>query len=116
MQLTYSQYLWWLLLLPVLGIGYYFSLVDRPQKLKIASFALRVLAIVLLIFALCRPAYRTDSKDLHVVFLVDVSQSVDLGAAKSALEQVKTATAKLASGDSSSLYFLANGIRPTTLD
>ena len=116
MQLTYPQYLWWLLVLIPLFLWYRFSLVDRPLKWMRMSIALRALAVLLLVLALCRPAYRKDSDALHVVFLLDVSQSVDLEAAQSSLAQVQAALQALPSGDTSSFFLLANGVRPTTVE
>ncbi len=111
MRFTFLQPLLWLLLLPLLLWGLRVSLVDRPRPLKIASFALRVLAIVLLVLALCRPAWRQESSDVHVVFLVDVSESVDLAAARQAVDEVQTGIDQLKSGDSWSLFAVADGVR-----
>ncbi len=78
MQLAFYQPLFWLGLLLILGVGYAVSLVDRPRSLKVASFVCRAGAVVLLALALCRPFVLRETQDLHVVFLVDVSESVDL--------------------------------------
>ena len=76
-----------------------------------ASFALRCLAIVLLVLALCRPGWMKDADDAHVIFLVDVSQSVDPGASRQAVDEVRAAVARLKSGDSHSVFSVANGVR-----
>ena len=89
-----------------------YTLVDRPRGLMLASLGLRCLAIVLLALALCRPFLRWTSRDLHVVFLVDVSQSVELAQARDALDDVSQAIEALQAGDSWSLYALARGVRP----
>src|SRR6187431_2102879 len=95
MHLTYFHPLWWLLGLLVLAMGYFFTLVDRPQKLMAASLVLRGLAVVFLVLALCRPGWMRQVDDVHVVFLVDVSQSVDLAAARAVVDEVNAAVAKL---------------------
>jgi len=114
MHLTYLSPLWWLLSLLVLAGGYWFTLVDRPKRLMAASFLLRCLAVVLLVLALCRPGWMKDADDAHVVFLVDVSQSVDPAASRRAVEEVKEAVAQLRGGDSHSLFAAANGVRLRT--
>src|SRR5690606_11571560 len=111
MQLTFYQPLLWLLILGVLAIGISFSLVDRPAKLKGGSFALRALGILLLIFALCRPVILSENSDLHVIFLVDVSESVDLEGAIRSLDSVEEGIATLGKGDSFSLFAVGNGVR-----
>lgn len=111
MQLTYLQPLWWLLGLLVLASGLWFTLVDRPRKLMLASFLLRALAVVFLVLALCRPGLMRKVDDVHVVFLVDVSQSVDLKAARSAVDEVEAAVKALGAGDSHSVFAFAGGVR-----
>lgn len=111
MHLTYYHPLWWLLGLLVLAGGFWFSLVDRSRKLMLASFGLRALAIVFLVLALCRPGWMRKVDDVHVVFLVDVSQSVDLKAARAAVDEVNAAIAMLGSGDSHTEFAFGNGVR-----
>ena len=65
-----------------------FSLVDRPRLLHWASVGLRAAAIVLLLLALCRPYLGDDSDEMHAVFLLDVSQSVDMAHLPAAVEQI----------------------------
>ena len=112
MQFTSFQPLVWLLVLLGLGAGMFFSLVDRPTRLKWASFLLRVLGVILLILALCRPFSRKESDDVHVNFLVDVSESVDLQSAGDCLTKIDAAVAELKPGDSWSLFSVADGVRP----
>src|SRR5687767_14265294 len=111
MHLTYLKPLWWLLGLLVLAGGFWFTLVDRPKKLMVASFALRALAIVFLVLALCRPGWMRKVEDVHVVFLVDVSQSVDLKAARAAVDEVNAAIGQLRGGDSHTVFAFGNGVR-----
>ena len=111
MHLTYLSPLWWLLSLLVLAGGFWFTLVDRPKRLMTASFLLRCLAVILLVLALCRPGWMKDADDAHVVFLVDVSQSVDPTASRKAVDEVNSAVTSLRSGDSHSVFSFANGVR-----
>ena len=111
--LTFTP-LWALLLLPFLGIAFFFSLVDRPPLFKWASFVCRVLAVLLLIFALCRPFWVRKSDDLHVVFLLDASESVEASSLRDALKSVNKASAKLTNNDSWSLFLYGETARAIT--
>ena len=116
MELTFYQPLLWLLSLVALGIGIAFSLVDRSAPLKWASFCLRALGIVFLVLALCRPAVRRENENLHLVYLLDLSASVDFSAAKDALAIIRDSVTKLERGDSYDLFITANGVRSLGLD
>lgn len=111
MDFTTFKPLLWLLVLLGLGAGMWFSLVDRPKKLKWGSFLLRALGIILLALALCRPYTKKESKDVHVVFLVDVSESVELKSATKQLETIDQAISELKPSDSWSLFAVADGVR-----
>jgi Ca-activated chloride channel family protein len=104
--------LWLVPILAVLGMAWRYSLVDRPGALKIASFALRVLAVVLFLLALCRPFVKDRGKEAHVVFLVDVSESVDLASAAAVVPEIKAGIEALAPGDTWSLFRFGDGVRP----
>ncbi len=110
MSFTTFTPLLWLLLLVVAGWGYARSLVDRPQGLKLASFLLRIAGIVLLVLALCRPFASHESDEVHLVFLVDVSQSVDLKAAQKVLDEIDESLKNLRSGDGATVYAMAKGL------
>ncbi len=112
MDFTTFQPLVWLLLLTGLMFGMTFSLVDRPKSLKWGSFALRALGIVLLILALCQPFASTSNSDLHVIFLVDVSESIALKAADTQIEKIELSISQLQPNDSWSLFAVAAGVRP----
>ena len=115
MTFTTFTPLFWLIVLLGAAWGYWRSLVDRPSWLKIASFVLRVLGVVLLALALCQPYAGEESDEAHVVFMVDVSQSVDLGSAKEALKSVEAGVKTLRSQDTHSLFAMANGLRDKKL-
>lgn len=91
------------ILLPLL---YFFSnsLVERSKLKKVLSFVLRVLAIIFLLLALCRPFYLSSRSDQHFVFLIDVSESIDLGSVKEAVLMVRQKVKSLKPEDSWSLY------------
>lgn len=105
------QSLWWLVLVGLVLAGLKFSLVDQPFWKRFVSVFFRSLAIALLIAALCRPFMFTHSTAKHLVFLVDVSQSVDLEASEEAVKQIKDGIEALADADSYSLYAFGNGLK-----
>ncbi len=90
------------------------SLVDRPPARKWLAHSLRLLGAVCLILALCRPYWLSKSDRLHVVYLVDVSESVDPDAIRGAVTEIEKASSMLHSSDRSSL--LAFGTRLATAD
>lgn len=111
MNLVSLQSLWWLvLLIPVLIVSR-ISLVDRPRMTRMLALILRGLALVLIVLALCRPFVSKRMDDLHVVFLIDVSESVDLADARAAVDRVRQYTEGLDSGDSWSLFFVAEDVQ-----
>lgn len=114
--LTLKPLLWLLAAVPLLAAGYWFSLVDRPKGLKLAAFLCRVLAVVLLIVALCRPFFSHRTEEVHVVFLLDVSESVEPAEMKRGLAEVKRASEVLKKGDGWSLFLYASGLKPVTFE
>ncbi len=79
MSFASFQPLWFLVLvIPVIIWTLRYSLVDRTWSKKIAATGLRFLAVLFVLLAMCRPFMPLTSDDVHVVFLVDVSRSVDL--------------------------------------
>lgn len=111
-ELLSLEPLFWLLALVALGFALRWSLVDQPLARRVASVVLRGLAIVALVIGLCRPYWLTPSDRLHVVFLVDVSDSIDLAGVEAAAERVEQAIAGLGSDDSWSLYAVGAEARP----
>lgn len=111
MDFTTWTPLLWLLPLLAAGVGFFYSLVDRPRGMMVASFGLRVLGVLLLVLALCQPFASEETDEAHVVFLVDVSQSVDLASARQAVDQVAEAVKTLRPADGYSLFAVANGLR-----
>ena len=111
MELITYWPLLWLLILFGLVVAWRFSLVEQTFQKKMAAWVLRGIAVIALIFALCRPFWDSTSDQLHVVFLVDVSQSIDQQASIAATEEIESAIANLRSNDSWELFALANGVR-----
>ncbi len=94
----------WLSIVAGLGIVWKSSLVDAPLWKRTSAFLCRVLGIVFLVLALCRPFAFHSSNDLHALFLVDVSQSVDLASATNAISEIDAMIAALAVTDSYSIF------------
>lgn len=114
--LTLKPLLWLLAAIPLLAAGYWLSLVDRPKGLKLAAFLCRVLAVALLIVALCRPFFSHRTDDVHVVFLLDVSESVEPAEMKRGLAEVVRASEMLKKGDAWSLFLYASGLKPVSVE
>ena len=102
--------LWLLFLIPIL-VSFRYSLVDRPLKYRIAAFILRLLSVVMVVLGLSRPFITRKVDGLHVVFLIDVSESIDLQSARNAVDGVKSGIDKLNWSDSWDLFLVADGIR-----
>ncbi len=105
------QPLIWLLVVVALAVVARYSLVDRPGLLRWTSAGLRWLGIALLVFALCRPHVSEESDSLHVNFLVDVSQSVDLEHAGDSLTKIDEWIGSLRNDDSWALFAVGRGVR-----
>ncbi|MCA9238555.1 MAG: VWA domain-containing protein [Planctomycetales bacterium] len=110
MEFLTLQPLWWLAALVALAVGLRFSLVDQPFWRQAASLACRALAIVALVVGLCRPYWLSPSDQMHVVFLVDVSDSIDLAAIEESEARVQSAIDALNSGDSWTLFAVGGDV------
>lgn len=108
------QPLWILLGIPLLFWIFLKSLIDRPPLLKWSGFLTRVLAIVVLILALCRPYWTHKSEDLHVVFLLDGSESINASELREAYSQIKATTKTLEPNDSWDTFLFARDLRKTS--
>ncbi|MGB0743301.1 MAG: VWA domain-containing protein [Opitutales bacterium] len=113
--LTYQPLLW-VIVLVGLVLVFRRSLVDRPRWMKFASFACRVVGLLLLILAICRPYFLSEGEQLHLAMLVDVSESMDVSGMRAAKSEVVEAIDSLESGDSYSLFVFANGLREMDLE
>ena len=112
MELLSLEPLIWLVALVALAVGLRYSLVDQPMLRQAIALAFRAAAILALILGLCRPYWLSPSKDLHVLFLVDVSDSVDLDAVAGAEATVQQAIDQLEPGDTWSLFAIGSEVRP----
>ena len=101
--------LWLILLIPLLVVFRY-SFVDRPKVYKFTAIGLRIAAILLLILAVCRPFIGFESEDIHVVFILDVSESVDLKGARDAVDTIDECINELKPSDSWSFFIFADGV------
>ncbi len=107
--------LWWLLLLiPLLGYAWWSSLVDRPPLMKRLAFACRCVAVLCVLLALCRPFWKNESDNVHTVFLIDVSESVDSVGMREAVLQIKEKVSQLTADDSYSQYLYARELKAVT--
>jgi Ca-activated chloride channel homolog len=102
--------LWLLLLIPLLGVFKY-SLVDRPRLYKWLAIALRMAAMLLVVLAICRPFMATDSENVHLAFVLDVSESVDLQDARAAVDRIEVGINQLSPADSWSLLVVGSEIK-----
>ncbi len=91
------------------------SLVDRPPVRKWIAHVLRLLGIVCLILALCRPYWLSESDDLHVVWLVDISESVDPASIKLSADEIEKSSENLKASDRASILSFGSGLRSTDL-
>jgi Ca-activated chloride channel homolog len=111
MEVASFKPFWWLIgLLPLL-IALRYSLVDRSKRNKYAAVTLRMVAVVLLILAVCRPFIGLKSDDVHVAFILDVSESVDLKSAREAVDTIQACIDQLNPSDSWSLCLVADGVK-----
>lgn len=113
MTLELSDYapLWWLLACVVAACALVGSLVTRSMRQRVVATALRVTAIALIVLALCRPTTHAQTDRLHVVFLIDVSASVELSSALRSLDDVDAAIERLDERDSWTLALIGDGVR-----
>lgn len=89
------------------------SLVDRPPARRWLAHGLRLLGAVCLILALCRPYWLSSSDHLHVVYLVDVSESVDPEAIRKTVAEIEKANAALESSDRTTLLSFGTRLAAT---
>ncbi len=106
--------LWWLCLLVPWAYSFATNLVDAPAWKQWLTFGLRVGGFVCLLLALCRPYAKLNHNDVHVVFLVDVSQSIELQGAIDATQTIETLVGQLGSDDTWSVSSVAAGMRDFT--
>ncbi len=82
---------------------------------KWLAHGLRAAGIVCLILALCRPYWLSSSDDLHVIYLVDVSESIDPEAIKSSVEKIEESKNSLRASDRSTVLTFSNKLKVSEL-
>lgn len=104
------------LILIIIPLIFYFrkSLVDRPKIKKVSSFVFRTLALLFLIFSLCKPYTLRSINDRHIIYLVDLSESVDLNDVRKKIKDIEEHITSLKSGDSWDMFSFAKSIRKST--
>jgi hypothetical protein len=85
-------------------------------KFRRPAFLMRCLALVLVVLALCSPYLKRRTDALHIIHLVDVSESVDLNSSIDALKNIRHMEDRLRSSDTSETFVFADGIRPAQSD
>jgi hypothetical protein len=111
MQFSTLLPLWLLIACAVISIiAWRRSLVDRSPFKKWLAHGLRLLGIVCLILAICRPYLLTDSDHLHIVYLVDISESMDPDSIRLAADEIETSSSKLKATDRFSVLAFGSGI------
>ena len=111
MELISLQPLWWLLVIPVLLGALWLTLVDAARWKVVTCFLCRAAAVVLLILAICRPFAFSSGQQLHIVYLVDLSQSIDLDAVDDTIETIEESISQLQTNDSWSLFAIGQTAR-----
>jgi Ca-activated chloride channel homolog len=108
--------LWGLLLLLPFGYAYLTTQVNRPKKGKRWACAFRLLSIILIILALCRPFAKEANREVHRTYLVDLSASISLEDVKAQIDRIEKHINLKGSGASWSLFGFARAVTPHTLD
>ena len=92
------------------------SLVDQDSFKKNLSLVFRCLGIITLIIALCRPSFEQETDDLHLIYLVDSSQSIDPKSLERAHEWIQESLGEQGVNDSSEVFLFASSVKKVTID
>ena len=93
LEFTRPEWLWAVLLLPVLVVYFYRSLVDLPWRQMVTSLLVRCFIVLFLILALCGLNWLDRTQQVYVVFAVDESLSVDAKGHEKSENFIRQATA-----------------------
>lgn len=85
---------------------------DRTPSQKWLAHGLRLCGVLCLILALCRPYWLSHSNHLHVIHLVDVSESVDPDSMRTVAKEIEQASAELKTSDRSSILGFGSRLLP----
>lgn len=102
-----------LLLIPMVWV-WRRSLVDQDSAKKNLSLVLRLLGFIALVVALCRPYLKQEINDVHVVYLVDSSQSIDPESLRDAQQWIDDSTSNQGANDSSDIFMFGTNVRKLT--
>ena len=105
LEFTQPEWLWALLLLPLLTVYYFRSLVDFPWRQMVASLVVRTVVSLLLVLALAGLNLLSVTHDVFVIFAVDESLSIGDDGRDAAREFLQRATEDAVSGQYSVLPF-----------
>jgi len=109
MDFYFYDYLYWILFfVPLLFLVYKFSLVERKSIWKHLAFGMRLLGIILILLAVCRPLMNRWISQCHIIFLLDVSESVDLKTSLKGLKNIRNKISQLRGGDSFQLFLFGS--------
>jgi len=113
-----SNYISLLLLLLLIPMGWFWwrSLVDQEGKKKWLAIILRGLGFIFLVIALARPYWKNSNESLHVIYLVDGSQSVAPTSLKEVPDWISTSQSSLRSRDTSEVLLFAKQVKKTSLE
>ncbi|MDR1962154.1 MAG: VWA domain-containing protein [Planctomycetaceae bacterium] len=84
LEFTHPQYLIGLILVAVLIWGFRYSLIDFSKAQRWVSFGVRLLILLLIVFALSGLTFMSPTHEKMLVFLLDQSRSIDAAATEKA--------------------------------
>lgn len=117
MEFADLRQLWWLAaLVPLAWVVWRRSLVDRTPRMKWAAHALRAAGVALLVLALCRPYALREKDEAQVIFLVDVSESVEPAELERAAAEIEAARGGLGAADRASVLSFGESLRAVDED
>ncbi len=92
LEFTRPEWLWALLLLPLLTVYYYRSLVDLPWRQMVTSLVVRTVVSLFLVLALAGLNLLSATRDVFVIFAVDDSLSIGEAGRTASAEFLQQAT------------------------
>ena len=96
--LEHPVYLWILAgVVPLVIFAAIKSYAIAPTWKRLTSTGLRLLALALVLLAVCRPVWRLPRPDQTVVFALDISDSIEKDAYQDAVQHIEEATSELES-------------------
>ncbi|MDR3197656.1 MAG: VWA domain-containing protein, partial [Planctomycetaceae bacterium] len=90
-ELSHPQYLIGLIFIAVLIWGFRYSLTDFPKSQRYFSLTVRVVILILIVFALSGLTFMSPTHEKMLVFLLDQSRSIDTAANEKAQQFIESA-------------------------